>query len=281
MAPFFYHLTVLQLCLLALITPVLGKKKLSYPTTVEVNLLFPRNETYNNMTGFPIVFAIQNAKAVDVFGWTLEWKFVWLDGDKEEKFLDHYTGPDLTDSSTFNEFRYIADDSFLAPGKIYTKNNYYLRPGTYLVNWEYRTSVCWGGKSRTYINGNSVVARSNSTVIFTAVDDGSGRDFEIPSDVCPLYTGQWTATESEASIDCPGTDSSSYIDPDPCAARISSEQISCLQDWFGGNNESEACQSSVKRWDVLGESAAAAVAHVPTMASFMLVLFVGLTMCLC
>lgn len=45
--------------------------------------------------------------------------------------------------STFNEFRYIADDSFPGPGKIYTKNNYYLRPGTYLVNWEYRASACW------------------------------------------------------------------------------------------------------------------------------------------
>ncbi|OJJ61098.1 hypothetical protein ASPSYDRAFT_42963 [Aspergillus sydowii CBS 593.65] len=81
--------------------------------------------------------------------------------------------------STFNEFRYIADDSFPGPGKIYTKNNYYLRP---------------------------VVAWSNSTVIFTAVDDGNGGDSEIPSDVCPLYTGQWTAQESEASLDCPGSD---------------------------------------------------------------------------
>lgn len=275
MVQFLYRLAVFQLCLLALITLVLGEKILSYPTTVEVDLLFPRNETYNNMTGFPIVFAMQNAKAVDVFGWSLEWKFVWLDGDTDEKFLDHYTGPDLTDSSTLNEFRYIADDSFLAPGKLYTENNYYLRPGTYLVDWEYRTSTCSGGKSKTYIDGNSVVARSNSTVIFTAVGDGSGLDFEIPSDVCPLYTGQWTAQESGASIDCPRRDPSSYIDPDPCTAQISSEQIHCLQDWFGRNNNSEACQSSFKRWDVLGESAAA-VTRVPTMAYFLFILLVGL-----
>ncbi|KAL6235795.1 hypothetical protein BDW75DRAFT_239887 [Aspergillus navahoensis] len=44
---------------------------LSYPATIEVDLLFPRNETYNNMTGFPIVFALQNADAASTFGWDL------------------------------------------------------------------------------------------------------------------------------------------------------------------------------------------------------------------
>lgn len=67
-----------------------------------------------------------------------------------------------------------------------------------------------------------------------------------------------------------------YIDPDPCTAQIRSEQISWLQDWFGGNNESEACQSSLKRWDVLGGSVVARV-HVPTMASLMFVLLEELT----
>ncbi len=43
-----------------------------------------------------------DAKAVDEFGWTQEWKFIWLDGDDDENFLDHYNGPDLSGNSTFN-----------------------------------------------------------------------------------------------------------------------------------------------------------------------------------
>ncbi|KAL4754066.1 hypothetical protein BDW72DRAFT_158061 [Aspergillus terricola var. indicus] len=258
------RLAILQL-FPALFTSVLC---LSYPTTIEVDLLFPRNETYNNMTGFPVVFALQNADAAGTFGWDIDWQFTWLDGSEDEKFLDYYTGPQLIDSPTLNDFRYLADDILVIPGRIYRENNYYIRPGIYRVTWRYLTSTCSETESTTWIDGSTIIARANSSFIFTVVADGSGLDFEIPSDECPLYSGQWTAG-SGTSTDCPDPDSKKYEDPDPCEARLSQEQISCLKDWFDGNNASEVCQSSLEKWDVLGESAAAVLA--PGMAYLLLV----------
>ncbi|KAL4820854.1 hypothetical protein BDW67DRAFT_73225 [Aspergillus spinulosporus] len=255
---------------LALFTSVLC---LSYPTAIEVNLLFPRNETYNNMTGFPIVFALQNADAAGTFGWDIDWQFIWLDGSEDEKFLDYYSGLHLIDSPTLNDFRYLADDILIVPGRILQENNYYIRPGIYRVAWRYLTSTCLESESITWIDGSTMIARANSSVVFTVVADGSGLDFEIPSDTCPLYSGQWTAG-SGTPADCPDPDSSKYEDPDLCEAQLSQEQISCLKDWFGGNNASEVCQSSFEEWDVLGESVAAVPA--PEMAYLLLVGLVGI-----
>ncbi|KAL2852067.1 hypothetical protein BJY01DRAFT_260143 [Aspergillus pseudoustus] len=244
--------TIAAACL-ALITPVLG---ISYPTTIEVDLIFPRNETYDNMTGFPIVFALQNADAAGTFGWNIDWEFVWLDGDEDEKFLDSYSGPWITDSTTLNDFRYIGDDAMLLAGRVYHENGYYLRPGTYAVYWTYDTAICYGSGRTTYIDGGYTVATASlasERLIFTVVADGSGLGFEIPVGECPAYAGQWTA-KSGTATDCPNNAANSTAEPDPCAAQISQDQISCLQDWFGGSNESEVCTSSLERWDVLGES---------------------------
>ncbi|KAL3434489.1 hypothetical protein BDV09DRAFT_169961 [Aspergillus tetrazonus] len=52
------------------------------PKTIEVDLLFPRNEIYNNMTGFPIVFALQNADAAGKSGWDIDWQSTWLEEAK-------------------------------------------------------------------------------------------------------------------------------------------------------------------------------------------------------
>ncbi|RDW86377.1 uncharacterized protein DSM5745_03019 [Aspergillus mulundensis] len=248
------RLAILQLSL-ALVTPVLG---ISYPATIEIDLLFPRNETYNNMTGFPIVFALQNADAAGTFGWDFDWQFTRLDGDGNNKFLDFYTGSLLDDSPTSNDFRYQTDDILIVPGKIYSENNYYIRPGTYSVSWRYYTSTCTKTNGTTYINDQTMAAHANSTVIFTVVADGSGLDFEIPADECPVYSGQWTA-ESGTSSDCPVRDLEVLEPSDPCKAQLSKKQLSCLQNWFAGNNGSHVCHSSLKQWDVLRESAAASL----------------------
>ncbi|KAL3443396.1 hypothetical protein BJX65DRAFT_311897 [Aspergillus insuetus] len=238
---------------LALIPRVLG---VDYPATIEVDLIFPRNETYNNMTTFPIIFALQNADAALAFGYTIDWEFVWLGGDEDEKFLDAYTGPDISDSIYLSDFKYTHDDLVLVAGKVSNRNGYYLRPGTYLVQWTYDTVTCSVSDTTTtyHIGGDGYVAMGGN-VVFTAVADGSGLGFEVPVDECPLYSGQWTA--GDGTNTCPEL-SSFDAEPDPCKAQLGQEQIDCLQDWYRGNNESEACTASLVRWDV--ESRAASVA---------------------
>lgn len=45
----------------------------TYPTTVEVDLVFPRNETYAPLSDFPVIFAIQNAKPATLLRFSIGW----------------------------------------------------------------------------------------------------------------------------------------------------------------------------------------------------------------
>jgi hypothetical protein len=253
---------------LALIPRVLA---VDYPATIEVDLIFPRNETYNNMTSFPIVFALQNAEAALAFGYTIDWEFVWLGGDEVEKFLDAYTGPDISNSLYVGDFKYTHDDSVLVAGKVSNRNGYYLRPGTYAVQWTYDTVTCSvSDTSTTYHIGGDAYVTSGGNVVFTAVADGSGLGFEIPVDECPVFSGQWTAGDGTAT--CPEL-SSFDAEPDPCKAQLGQEQIDCLQDWYRGNNQSEVCLASLERWDV--ESGAASVALMSVFSALLTIWFVG------
>ncbi|KAL4764349.1 uncharacterized protein BDW70DRAFT_129844 [Aspergillus foveolatus] len=210
------------------------------------------------MTGFPIVFALQNADAAGKFGWDIDCNHM-VGGSKDEKFLDYYTGPQLVDILALNDFRYLADDILATPGRIYTRKRTLHTPRHIPRSREIPDIDMLGdGKeteSTTWLDGSTMIARVSSSVVFTVVADGSGLDFEIPSDKCPLYSGQWTAG-SGTSTDYPDPDSSKYEDRIP-VRQLSQEQTSCLKDWFDGNNASDVSQSSLEKWHVLGESAVA------------------------
>ncbi|KAL2802368.1 hypothetical protein BJX63DRAFT_415269 [Aspergillus granulosus] len=119
--------------------------------------------------------------------------------------------------------------------------------------WRYCCEIIW----ERYLHGSC---------------DGGGLGFEIPVDECLVYSGQWTAG-SGTSTDYPNRDLDFTAETDPCAAQLNQDQVSCLQDWFQGNNESDVCTPSLERWDVLGESVGAARAPRPGVASS---LFMGL-----
>ncbi|KAI9375536.1 hypothetical protein BJX61DRAFT_531497 [Aspergillus egyptiacus] len=236
---------------LALIPAALG---VDYPVTIEVDLIFPRNATYNNMTSFPI------------------WEFVWLGGDEDEQFLSTYTGPTISNSIYRSDFRYTHEGSVIAAGQLYSQNGYSLRPGTYFVQWTYDTATCSvSDDTITFIiDLSGAYITSGGNVVFTVVSDGSGLDFEIPVDECPLYSGHWSADDGTDS--CP--DPSDFdVEPDPCKVQLGQEQIDCLQDWYRGNNESEACMVSLDRWD---ESGAASPGRMSAFSASLAIWFVAL-----
>ncbi|KAG6354377.1 hypothetical protein INS49_004394 [Diaporthe citri] len=47
---------------------------ITLPSNVAVDLVFPRNDTYNPADTFPVVFALQGASAAWTFGFFLEWR---------------------------------------------------------------------------------------------------------------------------------------------------------------------------------------------------------------
>jgi hypothetical protein len=82
----YYRQCYLVCYLLTAFLPCLSAAQLTFPATLEVDLIFPRNDTYAPTTLMPIVFAIQNshyAAALDVkFDWT-----VWQGSGYNTKFI--------------------------------------------------------------------------------------------------------------------------------------------------------------------------------------------------
>ncbi|KAL1954117.1 hypothetical protein VTO42DRAFT_1741 [Malbranchea cinnamomea] len=67
----------LALFLFALLFTLSGADR-SYPQNVEVDLIFPRNDTYRAIYPFPIVFAIRNAAAIWPFNFEFQYSLdVW------------------------------------------------------------------------------------------------------------------------------------------------------------------------------------------------------------
>src|SRR3569833_1100481 len=50
------------------------------PTNIEIDLSFPRNDTYDHAKVFPIVFALQGAAAAWNFGFHFQWRLSYADG---------------------------------------------------------------------------------------------------------------------------------------------------------------------------------------------------------
>lgn len=49
------------------------------PTTVELDIVFPQNDTYQRTSDFPIVFAVQNAATAVPYGFWIQWALTDLD----------------------------------------------------------------------------------------------------------------------------------------------------------------------------------------------------------
>ncbi|ROW15175.1 hypothetical protein VPNG_03015 [Cytospora leucostoma] len=50
--------------------------QITFPTSVELDLVFPRDATYSPVALMPIVFAVQNSQAASSLGLTISWQFV-------------------------------------------------------------------------------------------------------------------------------------------------------------------------------------------------------------
>ncbi|KAL4806076.1 hypothetical protein BDV18DRAFT_122031 [Aspergillus unguis] len=129
-----------------------------------------------------------------------------------------------------------------------------MKPGPYRLEWDYRTTPCTRDRPNT-ITYNILTTVASGSQYFSVVEDGSGLDFDIPRDDCPLVGDIWTVKESTSTY-CPFLGKNSTSDGEPCDATLQSEeQVKCIKEYlFEGtfeapNNETETCKSAFKRAD--------------------------------
>ncbi|KAL4876443.1 hypothetical protein BJY04DRAFT_231623 [Aspergillus karnatakaensis] len=227
---------------------LVAAREYDYPADIEIDVLFPRDETYNNLTSFPVVLAIQDAKSAYRFDWEIQWKLFNAAPDASE--YDYESGYSSHSALGINTFQWYFDDVAIVPLQGYNFTR--LEPGPYRLEWEYLTSPCTHQPPNTIVyNIRRVVASGNQT--FNIVNDGSGLDFDIPIDECPLYGAVWSTYESTGNY-CPFRRENEDFERDPCDAQLENrQQVECIRQYlFEGTrdaplNETEACRSSFER----------------------------------
>lgn len=125
---------------------------------VEVDLIFPRNDTYAPAQLIPIVFAIQNTKAAKSATGIIRWNIYDLEA---EKLTGKLTGVDQ-DDAYFNTLNISDSDPYFtrqATSKIFN------RTGTWLLKWEFLTSNC----TKSAFNGQTVqnLVSIDKRIVFT------------------------------------------------------------------------------------------------------------------
>ncbi|CAG8886885.1 unnamed protein product [Penicillium egyptiacum] len=199
---------------------------LSNPAGIELDVVFPRNTTYNNMTTPPIVFALQNAPTAVFFEYRLDWK---LNSDDAYFFL----AGSFDEINYFSKFNYTTGTTALLVDSAYWDQR--LDAGTYTLSWTYTTTTCDDQGDSTLIRTGDV---ASGELYFTVVNDGSGSKLSFMG--CPEYLGNITAKKTSDS--CP-----SLIhrggEPQPCNAELNEKQVKCLDTYFEGQADMDACEA--------------------------------------
>lgn len=196
--------------LLIWLASVLLATAIEFPTTIELDVVFPRNETYNRMMALPVAFAVQNAEAAFQFGYSMTWTVETL-GSGNVRQQPEQTVPAEAVNNTWYEWGNVTAFDEDQP----------IEPGTYNLTVSFIMGSCTD-TSTTVTVGVTILEAS---VEFTVADDGTGKDVDLTSD-CPRFLDTLTIERLTgpvaATASCPVR---AQREPDnisdPCHARMS------------------------------------------------------------
>jgi hypothetical protein len=203
---------------------------------VEVDLLFPRNETYAPTEYMLLVFAFQNPELSPLIGPSLSYTLFDMKDDdpydNDSRDLNRYFfGIDLrwANFSSSNGSTYYRHLPALVPG-LMTEGSYVF---TWTLYWANCTEGSWGGDPR---------GKSSTQSVYFTIRSGAQNSLDIGSisDSCPdekqgfafnvTYTHQVSSVEERhwnGSSTC-GEVASSIPKPDPCRAKVTPSAASSI-----------------------------------------------------
>ncbi|KAJ5094021.1 hypothetical protein N7456_009882 [Penicillium angulare] len=135
---------------------------------IELDLVFPRNDTYAPLAFFPIVLAVQNANLAWQLGAAIQYSLYYLDSDDILKGNAYVSsGSPSTDPFFWIDYTQRTDQT----------------EGAWLLYWEF--GLYW---NCSYVNGSYSAEQSYESpggmMYFTTASDGKQPDFE--SETCPM-----------------------------------------------------------------------------------------------
>lgn len=202
-------------------------QSVSLPSNVAVDLVFPRNDTYNPADTFPVVFALQGASAAWTFGFFFEWRIRRAQGCEGECGIVD-TGRLSVDQGEFGSVSFGSEDYYLYEDESTTlSGNWGLGvaaggfEGAYSLEWDFgflRNCSDDGGAIQSE-GGLTDFSGSNT---FSVVP-GASPDIRTQLEDCPVSGG---AVGVQADLDgCPSL-SATEVEADPCVVEVPEDVIS-------------------------------------------------------
>lgn len=197
------------------------------PSNVAVDLVFPRNDTYNPADTFPVVFALQGASAAWTFGFFLEWRIRRAQGCEGECGIVD-TGRLSVDQGEFGSVSFGSEDYYLYEDESTTlSGNWGLGvaaggfEGAYSLEWDFgflRNCSDDGGSIQSE-GGLTDFSGSNT---FSVVP-GASPNIREQLEECPISGG---VIGVQANLNgCPSL-STTDVEADPCVVEVPGDVIS-------------------------------------------------------
>lgn len=200
-----------------LLLPSLAIDLPALPANIEVDFVFPRNDTYASVDNFPIIFAIQNAALAWDFGFFVTWQVKNITPGASLTFVDS----DTVVQSNIPKTAALVDPYFIVNYTTRLGGPYRDGTGTYRLSWDFALSQnCT--ESGEYINHTFGAGLAHGDLVFTIADGGKVIDF-TDGGPCPIAGGV-VGIQSNIS-GCAHVDSSG-VRADPCNVNIDSSLAS-------------------------------------------------------
>lgn len=198
---------------------------ITLPTTIEIDLVFPLNQTYSLIDPFPVIFVIQNAAAAWDFGFNFQWNISGVPDNSSNAasfgpgFL--FVGPGLYHPAPSDPFIVVNSTQFppvVVGSTVFPFVSNPFSAGKWTLGWSYESSICTQDGDILQI-GSGVPAQGS--ISFTVEGGGASPDF---TSSCPISAGQidivanWTGCPQ---LGTPGTSN-------PCGAKIDAAQASSI-----------------------------------------------------
>lgn len=104
---------------------------IQYPTTVEVDLVFPRNDTFSPSTLLPVVFAVQNARAFSQLDLRIWWGVWKREGEKLTQGYEKFT---YVDNNGTDDIQFVEAGANL--------NQYNVTEGVFQLSYTLTFQIC-------------------------------------------------------------------------------------------------------------------------------------------
>lgn len=201
-------------------------QSVTLPSSVAVDLVFPRNDTYNPADSFPVVFALQGASTAWTFGFSFEWRIRRAGGCQGECGIVD-SGRLSVDQGEFGSVSFGSEDYYLYLDQSTTlSENWGLGvaaggfEGAYSLEWDFgflRNCSDDGGAIQSE-GGRTDFTGSN---IFSLVP-GASPDVRAQLEECPISGG---VTGVEANLDgCPNL-GATEAEADSCVVEVPEDVI--------------------------------------------------------